>query len=177
MHRNQVKFGHLKHGARFTKYLTAILRLSCDNVKDAIDVRRTSIICGFDDCGSILNRVSMLLTSVVGDAAIHLIVQTMLLWSQLKEFFYFQCYADVRRNTRELRDRETDTLIAVLRPVDGSCEGGCMRDESAPIQLAQCRFRGLAISDAKMSIHFSNKIPGSNFCQSPLGNCCALKLA
>ena len=88
MHRNQVKSGHLKHGARFTKYLTAILRLSCDNVKDAIDVRRTSIICGFDDCGSILDRVLMLLTSVVGDAAIHLIVQTMRLWSQLKEFFY-----------------------------------------------------------------------------------------
>ena len=107
MHRNQVKFGHLKHGARFTKYLTAILRLSYGNVKDAIDVRRTSIICGFDDCGSILNRVLMLLTSVVGDAAIHLIVQTMRLWSQLKEFvLYFQCYADVRRKTRELRDRE-----------------------------------------------------------------------
>ena len=153
MHRNQVKFGHLKHGALFTKYLTAILRLSCDNVKDAIDVRRTSIICGFDDCGSILDRVSMLLTSVVGDAAIHLIVQTMRLWSQLKEFFfYFQCYADVRRKTRELRDRETDTLIAVLRPVDGSCEGGCMRDESAPIQLAQCRFPELAISNTTIYI-------------------------
>ena len=50
-------------------------------------------------------------------------------------------------------------------------------NESVPIQLAQCRFRGLAISDAKMSIHFSNKIHGSNFCQSPLGNCCGLKLA
>ena len=34
-------------------------------------------------------------------------------------------------------------------------------NESAPIQLAECRFPGLAISNAK--IHFSNKINGSNF--------------
>jgi len=108
VHRNQVKFGHLKHGARFTKYLTATLRLSCDNVKDAIDVRRTSIICGFDDCGSILDRVLMLLTSVVGDAAIHLIVQTMRLWSQWKEFFLFpvlcRCTSQDTRAERQ-RDR------------------------------------------------------------------------
>jgi len=72
-------------------------------------------------------------------------------------FFYFQCYADVRRKTRELRDRETDTLIAVLRPVDGSCERGCMRDESAPIQLAQCRFPELAISNTTIYIFFEIK--------------------
>jgi len=37
--------------------------------------------------------------------------------------------------------------------------------ESVPIQLAQCRFRGLAISSAKILIYtfFSNKIYGSNF--------------
>jgi len=36
-------------------------------------------------------------------------------------------------------------------------------NESVPIQLAQCRFPGLAISNAKILIHFSNKIYGSNF--------------
>jgi len=32
-----------------------------------------------------------------------------------------------------------------------------------PIQLAQCRFPGLAISDAKILIYCSNKIDGSDF--------------
>ena len=32
-----------------------------------------------------------------------------------------------------------------------------------PIQLAQCRFPGLAISNAKVLTYFSNKIYGSNF--------------
>jgi len=36
-------------------------------------------------------------------------------------------------------------------------------NESVPIQLAQCRFPGLAISSAKILIYFSNKIYGSNF--------------
>ena len=36
-------------------------------------------------------------------------------------------------------------------------------NESAPIQLEQCRFPGLAISNSKMLIYFSNKIYGSNF--------------
>jgi len=36
-------------------------------------------------------------------------------------------------------------------------------DESAPIQLAQCRFPGLAISNAKILIYLSSKIYGSNF--------------
>jgi len=35
--------------------------------------------------------------------------------------------------------------------------------ESVPIQLAQCWFPGLAISNAKILIYFSNKIYGSNF--------------
>ena len=34
---------------------------------------------------------------------------------------------------------------------------------SVPIQLAQCRFPELAISNAKILIYFSNKIYGSNF--------------
>ena len=35
-------------------------------------------------------------------------------------------------------------------------------NESVPIQLAQCRFFGLAISSAKILIYFSNIIYGSN---------------
>ena len=38
-----------------------------------------------------------------------------------------------------------------------------MRNESVPIQLAQCWFPGLAIFTAKILIYFSNKIYGSNF--------------
>jgi len=38
-----------------------------------------------------------------------------------------------------------------------------IENESVPIQLAQCRFLGLAISNAKILINFSNKIYGSNF--------------
>ena len=34
--------------------------------------------------------------------------------------------------------------------------------ESVPIQLAQCRFPGLATSSAKILVYFSNKIYGSN---------------
>jgi len=36
-------------------------------------------------------------------------------------------------------------------------------NESVPIQLAQCPFPGLAISNAKILTYFSNKIYGSNF--------------
>ena len=36
-------------------------------------------------------------------------------------------------------------------------------NESVPIQLAQCRFPGQAISSAKILIYLSNKIHGSNF--------------
>ena len=36
-------------------------------------------------------------------------------------------------------------------------------NESVPIQLAQCWFPGLAISNAKLLIYFSNKIYESNF--------------
>ena len=35
--------------------------------------------------------------------------------------------------------------------------------ESVPIQLAQCWFPGLAISNAKIRIYFSNEIDESNF--------------
>jgi len=38
-----------------------------------------------------------------------------------------------------------------------------IRHESAPIQLAQCRFPGLAICNAKILIHISSKIYESNF--------------
>jgi len=39
----------------------------------------------------------------------------------------------------------------------------CVWNESVPIQLAQCCFHELAISNARILIHFSDKIYGSNF--------------
>jgi len=36
-------------------------------------------------------------------------------------------------------------------------------NESVPIQLAQCRFPGLAISNAKILVYCSNKKYGNNF--------------
>jgi len=41
--------------------------------------------------------------------------------------------------------------------------GDFIGNESVPIQLAQRRFPGLAISNAKILIYFSNEIYGSNF--------------
>jgi len=41
-------------------------------------------------------------------------------------------------------------------------------NKSAPTQLAQCRFPGLAISNAKILIYFSSKIYGSNFIKQEL---------
>jgi len=38
-----------------------------------------------------------------------------------------------------------------------------IENKSALIQLAQCRFPGLTISNAKILIYFSNKICRSNF--------------
>jgi len=46
---------------------------------------------------------------------------------------------------------------------DGSDISWTAGNESAPIQLAQCRFPGLAISNDKILIYFSNKIYRSNF--------------
>ena len=40
-----------------------------------------------------------------------------------------------------------------------------IENESAPMQSAQCRFPGLAISNAKILIFISNEIYGSNFIQ------------
>ena len=46
-----------------------------------------------------------------------------------------------------------------------------------PIQLAQCRFRGLAISNAEISLYFSNEIiMRKRFYQTALGNGYGLKL-
>jgi len=42
-------------------------------------------------------------------------------------------------------------------------DGSDIGNESVSIRLAQCWFPGLAISDAKILICFSNKIHGSNF--------------
>jgi len=49
--------------------------------------------------------------------------------------------------------RETPPLSAKVR----------IENESVPIQLAQCCFPGLAISNLKIFIYFSDKIYGSNF--------------
>jgi len=48
--------------------------------------------------------------------------------------------------------------------------------ESAPIQLAQCRFPGLAISNSKILIYCSNKNIRKQFYQTALGKCYGLKL-
>jgi len=51
----------------------------------------------------------------------------------------------------------------VYATVSQSLRRSATRNGSVPIQLAQCRFPGLAISNAKMLIYFSNKIYGSSF--------------
>jgi len=47
-------------GARFTKYLTTILRLSYDNMKVTIDLRRTS------NLRNIFNTVSIVISNSIG---------------------------------------------------------------------------------------------------------------
>ena len=49
-------------------------------------------------------------------------------------------------------------------------------NEIAPIQLAQCRFLGLAIFNGKIIIFFSKKNIRKQFYQTALGNCYGLKL-
>jgi len=44
----------------------------------------------------------------------------------------------------------------------GNSGARAIGNESVPIQLTQCRFPGLAISNGKKSMYFSNKIYGSN---------------
>jgi len=51
----------------------------------------------------------------------------------------------------------------VYATVSQSLRRSATRNGSVPIQLAQCRFPGLAISNAEMLIYFSNKIYGSGF--------------
>jgi len=43
-------------------------------------------------------------------------------------------------------------------------------NESVPIQLAQCRFPGQVISNARIEIYFSNKIYGSNYIKQHSGS-------
>jgi len=64
--------------------------------------------------------------------------------------------------TKELHFVETNvqSLVAVSHVLDRIATG----NESVPIQLAQCWFPRLAISDAsKIYIYFSSKIHESNF--------------
>jgi len=51
-----------------------------------------------------------------------------------------------------------------------------IENESAPIQLAQCRFPGLVISNARIEIYFSNKKIRKQFYRTSLGNRYGLKL-
>jgi len=50
-----------------------------------------------------------------------------------------------------------------FRSVDADCFYSDTGNESAPIQLTQCYFPGLAVFDAKIQIYFSNKIYGNPF--------------
>ena len=56
------------------------------------------------------------------------------------------------------------------------CSTQLSGNESAPIQLAKSRLPGLAISNAKILIYFSNQNRLKQFCQTALGNCYGLKL-
>jgi len=58
-------------------------------------------------------------------------------------------------------------LLCVPRPI---------LNESVPIQLAQCWFPGLAISSAKISVYFSNKIYWSYLVKQRSETVCGLKL-
>jgi len=55
-------------------------------------------------------------------------------------------------------------------------DGLVIGNESAPIHLAQCRFPGLAIPDAKILILFFKQNTRKQFYQTALGNCYGLKL-
>jgi len=72
-------------------------------------------------------------------------------------------FGDRRKDIRPIKTGVVTVLVACWR---GCLERGAdlhIGNESAPIQLAQCWFPGLAISNAKILIHFSNKNYGSNF--------------
>jgi len=51
-----------------------------------------------------------------------------------------------------------------------AARGNGTGNESVPIQLAQCRFPGLAISTAEILMYFSSKICGSNFIKQHSGS-------
>jgi len=53
---------------------------------------------------------------------------------------------------------------------------GVIGNESVPIQLAQCRFPRLAISNAEISIYFFQQNTQKQFNQTALGNCYGFKL-
>ena len=85
-------------------------------------------------------------------------------------------------------DGNTNTLIAVFPSptkdeVKSAVKSETVRqatrnsvgNESVPIQLAQCRYPGLAISKAKILIYFSKKIR-KQFYKTALGNRYVLKL-
>jgi len=59
------------------------------------------------------------------------------------------------------------------RPAWLQCTMMHIRNEIVPLQLAQCRFPGLAICNAKLFFKWNIR---KQFCQTALGNCYGLKL-
>jgi len=65
-----------------------------------------------------------------------------------------------------MREQRVDISFSLARRRCTSTKTPCaahIGNVSLPIQLTQCRFPGLAISNAKILIYFSNKIHRSNF--------------
>jgi len=73
-------------------------------------------------------------------------------------------------NTGRSRKCRLTGGVLVYRPVCNKIgmQTAAIGNESVPLQLAQCRFPGLAISNAEILIYFSNKIYGSNFIKQHL---------
>jgi len=74
-------------------------------------------------------------------------------------------------NLKKTSDRKMDKLIPVKTTNQGAGQQmsalcASMQptgNDSVPIQMAQCWFAGLPVSNAKTMAYFSNKIYGSNF--------------
>jgi len=77
----------------------------------------------------------------------------------------------VSPKTRASKSATSRSAVHAKQP----CAVNSIGNESAPIQLAQCWFAGLAISNAEIWIYFSKKMR-KQFHQTALGNCYGLKL-
>jgi len=77
----------------------------------------------------------------------------------------FTCFAwCLAQKSSSLEPRTVRLILQDVHILGGSnATFVSIRNESAPAQLAQCRFPGLVISNAKILLYFSNKIHRSNF--------------